>query len=172
MKLDWSWAVEGYDFIMKPYGDAHYIPLALADDPRSVQTNTKVVKFFRCFSGSMRRACAVPPCKAELPTNPLDSDLDNLHPKMDASAMVCKHCSRNGERADRDNTDLEVLDLEFEDFSNDKADLNVAQQYFKDQIEDCRALWDARWNAKSDACRALWDAKQLPPNCTTPRGFG
>ena len=66
---------------------------------------------------------------------------------MDASAMVCTHCSHaNGERADRDGADLEVLDLEFEDFSNDKADLNVAQQYFNTQIEETRALWDARWN--------------------------
>jgi len=172
VKQDWSWAVEHYDWIRKPYGDAYPIPTALANEPKWA----RLQKFFRCFGEGCegRVQCLLAGLSShQVHWTAIWGTTTNGSGGMDASAMVCKYCSRaNGERADRDGGDMEVLDLDFEDFSNDKADLNVAQQYFKDQIEDCRALWDARWNAKSDACRALWDAKQLPPNCTTPRGFG
>ena len=82
---------------------------------------------------------------------------------MDASAMVCKSCSRaNGEKADRDGADLEVLNLEFEDFSNDKAGRNVAQQYFKDQIAQEKfspKLHHAQWKLRMDIC-VFWALEQ------------
>ena len=79
VKPDWSWAVEGYDWISKPAGDAYHIPEALADDPISVKRYARVCTVLSLFWRSMRRACAVPPCRAELPSNPLDSDLDHTH---------------------------------------------------------------------------------------------
>ena len=102
VKQDWSWAVEHYDWIRKPFGDAYRIPTALANAPKWAHVH----KFFRCFGegceGRVQCLLAGLSSHEDHWTAIWGTAASGLA-GMDASAMVCKYCSHaNGERADRD----------------------------------------------------------------------
>ena len=150
-----DWAVAGYDWVYKPYGDSVNVPTSVAGDKKY----TYLLRFWRCFGEE---------CQVRLDTLLDGMSTNKIHwsaiwgnEVIKEEHKMCKGCASAKHRRVDGDDDPELRYIQFEDFSNDKADLMNAQLYLKGVVADralkLKALQAAHFKKHELACKAKSD---------------